>query len=439
MKDAFLQQLNKILRDYRRRKYLLAISGGVDSMVLLHVFKESNLDFEVLHCNFQLREQDSENDQILVEQFCSQNQILITLKRFDTNSILEKSSGESLQMVARRIRYEWFEKQLLEKKADFIVTAHHLSDQIETVLFNLVRGTGISGLRGMLPIHEKVLRPLLTFTKEEIYDFAKQENIVWREDYSNKSDKYKRNFIRNQVIPLFKTLNPNFEHTFLTNIEKFAGYEQLIKQFCPEFEFIDEKKSIFISNELILNQRNVIFWFESLKKFDFSFEQIKNFVEITVNKVQSGKKILSITGFLLLKVNDGWELSKAEESSKIDLTFESFEDERVADFFKLENITVSEVDFGLGSNVVYLDAQKLIFPLRLRNWKEGDRFKPFGLKGTKKVSDYLINLKLSITEKEKVLVLEDADGEIVWLVGFRLAQKCSLTPQTTHVLKMRVI
>jgi len=436
MKEIFLKQFANILPDFRERKFLLAVSGGVDSMVLLYLFQKLKLNFEVLHCNFQLREQDSEQDQLLVESICQNSGVKFEIKRFETNQMLENSTGESLQMLARRIRYEWFESQLIDKKADFIVTAHHLSDQIETVLFNLIRGTGISGLRGMLPLQGKVLRPLLRFTKEEIYSFAKQEKLQWREDKSNESDKYKRNFIRNQIVPLLKTLNSNFDQTFLTNIEKFVGYESIIKQFCSEIEINKIDNSIFISDKEIINQKNVVFWFESLKKYDFSYDQIKSLVEISIQDGQSGKKIISSSGFLLLKVHEGWEFSQQEDQLEVDVEFSSLQDDKIHAILNLEMIPTSAVDFGLGNSVGFLDLQKLVFPLRIRNWREGDRFKPYGLKGSKKVSDYLINLKLSITEKNKVLVLEDVEGEIIWVVGFRLAQKCSLTDQTTQVLKL---
>lgn len=286
--QTFQHSLERLFADYRNTKFLLAISGGADSMVLLDLFKDSKLKFEVAHINYQLRGEDSDKDQELVEKICEQNNIHFHLYQV---SEMDNKPKNSIQDWARIIRYNFFRKIQQERSLNFIVTAHHLNDQLETFIIHLSKASGIKGLTGIPANENNILRPLLSFSKEEIYDFVKENNIEFREDLSNQKNDYLRNKIRNEIVPKLLEVNENF----LDNFGKSISYLNQTKNFVDEQIFKIEKEiivnkedSLQINKKLFFNQSEFI-QYEILRKFGFTeAEEIAK-----IKKAEAGKKFIS--------------------------------------------------------------------------------------------------------------------------------------------------
>jgi tRNA(Ile)-lysidine synthase len=344
-------------------------------------------------------------------------------------------------VTARDLRYEWLEN--VRKTENFIplATAHHLNDSVETVLFNLTKGCGIEGLHGILPIFGNIIRPLLFITKVEIRNFAQTHQIIFRTDDSNESDKYTRNFIRHQVVPNLRTINPNLEQTFLGNIERFREVESLYFQ---AIENIKKDACIFQNNELHIDIQTISenkgaksILYEILKPYDFSSAIIPQILQS--KDTFAGKQFYSKTHLAVL---DRTALIVAEIK---DYSTQSFEINTIDEMVILDNLTVSFKleksfinDFPKSKNVCFVNFNRLIFPLKIRRWQEGDTFQPFGMKGQhKKVSHFFRQQKLSKHDKDKVWILESA-GEIVWIIGYRMDEKFRVT-EGNKVLKIEVL
>lgn len=417
------------------KKILLATSGGKDSMVMVHLFQQLDYKIGIAHCNFQLRGMESFGDQNFVQEYASANDIPLFITQFDTKAFAEDYKV-STQVAARELRYNWFYELLETEKFDYILTAHHADDNLETFLINLSRGTGLEGLTGIPEQNDKVIRPLLAFSQEEMEEYAKLNNIQWREDSSNASDKYLRNKIRHHLVPMLKELNPNF----LSSFHKTQTYLQ-------EAQVMVEDASIMIYQQVAKQEEDTIcfdlkklkklpnyksYLYQWLKEFGFSaWDDIYDLVES-----QSGKYIFS-PEYRLLKDRDSLILSPI---NFVDEKEEYSIDENQKEVNIPLNLTFCKVaDISLTTNsAIFVDADKLQFPLVLRHWNEGDSFQPFGMNGkSKKVSKLFKDEKLSLLEKENSWLL-CSNEDIVWIIGLRQDERFRIENTTKNILKIQL-
>ena len=416
---------------------LLAVSGGLDSMVLTDLCMNSALNIALAHCNFKLRADESDADERFIKDFSKTHNLEVFTTHFDTEAFAQ-TSKQSIQMAARQLRYEWFDSLQKQHEFEYILTAHHADDNLETVLINLSRGTGLEGLMGIPEINGSVVRPLLEFSRDQIHDFAIQEEISWREDRSNKSTKYLRNNLRHNIIPLLKDLNPSFIESFQTTQNHLKDTQSILEDYMLEIEdkvieSIDEHQIVYNIEQLQSLNNPKAYLYQLLKTYNFTdWTQITALLE-----AQSGKQITSST-HRLLKNRSQLILSPLNASSELSILIESSE----------TNVSISDQPFDLkleiatsiGSSskeVLYLDFESLEFPLRLSHWKSGDYFYPSGMSGKKKLSKYFKDEKLSLIDKENTLVMYSGDA-VVWIVGRRADQRFIATKNRPKFLKLSI-
>lgn len=431
MKKRFLKHLQSLCGETTDKVFLLAVSGGVDSMVLCDLFLKHQLKFEIAHCNFQLRGEDSIGDKEFIQAYSKKHAIPLHVIDFETITIQE-GSGKSVQMIARELRYQWFDKLRSVNKFNYIVTAHHAGDNIETVLLNMARGTGVNGLIGIRALSGYLLRPLLFAKKDDFLNYAEVNDLQWREDASNKSTKYKRNFVRHELIPKFEGINPNFQNTFLENMEKWEAVQAMLLSGIERFE---EQHAIAdgytIPLELINQNHQQAVFQEWLKSKGFLYDQYKSI--LTSQGV--GKQWLS-SDWIVTK--DRQELLVSKNTNQINnqsVTL-SLEGNCVLGECQLSSRKVArdDVDFT-DESTVYLDSEKLDYPLEVRYWKQGDSFIPLGMKGKKKLSDFMVDQKIALPQKEKIMVVLSGD-RIIWVVNYRLDDRVKLLDNTTSVVQL---
>ncbi|OXA99099.1 tRNA lysidine(34) synthetase TilS [Flavobacterium oncorhynchi] len=417
------------------KKLFLAVSGGLDSMVLLHLLKQLPYEIAVLHCNFQLRGLESFGDQTFVGNYCDQNNLSVFTTQFDTEAFA-KDYKLSTQVAARELRYSWFYELLEEKNFDYILTAHHADDNLETFIINLSRGTGLDGLSGIPEQNDKIIRPLLPFSREEILKYAEENKIEWREDSSNASNKYLRNKIRHDLVPILKELNPNFLNAF-----------QKTQSYLQESQVMVEDASIMIYQQ-VANEAgdDIHFDLKKLKKLpnykSYLYQWLHEFGFLAWNDIydlvngQSGKQVFSAE-FRLLKNRDILILSPISEMSEKE-QFEINENEKEVNFpLKLKLCNVGHITID-SNRTIFVDADKIQFPLVLRKWNEGDVFHPFGMHGkSKKVSKLFKDEKLSLIEKEQTWIL-CSDDKIVWVVGIRQDERFRIKNTSNKILKIEL-
>ncbi len=418
-------------------KLLLVVSGGIDSAVLCELCKQAGYDFAIAHCNFKLRGDESDRDEHFVRELAKKYNAEIFVKNFDTENYAEENNL-SIQLAARQLRYAWFESIITEQQINWILTAHHANDNIETLLINFFKGTGIKGLRGILPKQNKIIRPLLFAKKEELVEFAKENNISYMEDSSNASDKYTRNYFRNQLIPSIQKVFPNAEDNLLKNIERVKEIESLYDQSINLYKkkLLEQRgEEIHIPVLKLLRSRPLAtIVYEIVRDFGFTSSQTEEVVKLLGS--DSGKYIQSPT-YKIIK-NRNWLIitpvsSIIAENFLIEEKNESIE--FVNGKLKFEKIKPGNSQITTDSSVVMLDADEIIFPLLLRKWKQGDYFYPLGMKKKKKLSRFFIDQKLSIMDKEKSWVLE-MDKKIIWVVGKRIDDRFKVLPKTKNILKI---
>lgn len=447
MLHAFLTYINEQKLFQPTDKILLTVSGGKDSVAMFDLFCGAKLYFAVAHCNFQLRGKDSDEDAIFVENLCKNAGIEFFSKAFDTKTFA-KENNISIEMAARELRYAWFESLRSEHNFAYIATAHHLNDSIETVLLNLTKGTGISGLKGILPKKGFIIRPLLFASRQEIEAYIAQKKLLWREDISNASNEYQRNLIRNEVVPLLKKINPNFDETFARNLERFQLLEQDFRKNLGNFKttIMREENGVFF-----LKIANIKYWQaadyyleELLKEFSFNYFQSKEIFQSMDGL--SGKKFHSSTHTLIKDREELILISTENQDTKseiISITDEEINHKIVSfeggilRFSLFENAQI-QTKFFRDNSVLYLDYGKIIFPLTLRKWQEGDWFIPLGMKGKKKISDFLIDKKIPLHLK-KVIFLLSSDDKIVWVVNHRADDRFKITETTKQILKVEYL
>ncbi|MNK68667.1 tRNA(Ile)-lysidine synthase [compost metagenome] len=436
--QMFLKFQNHIVSRFPflvEKKLFLAVSGGLDSMVLLHLLSQLPYEIAVLHCNFQLRGLESFGDQEFIQNYCDQNNIPIFTTHFDTEAFA-KDYKLSTQVAARELRYSWFYELLEEENFDYILTAHHADDNLETFIINLTRGTGLEGLTGIPEQNDKIIRPLLPFSREEILKYAEENKIEWREDSSNASTKYLRNKIRHNLVPVLKEINPNFLDAF----QKTQSFLQESKEMVEDASIVvyqqvakEEGDDIhFDLNQLKKLPNYKSYLYQWLKEFGFSaWNDIYDLVE-----GQSGKQVYA-EEFRLLKNRETLILSPLSEMPEND-EYQINENDTEVNFpLKMSLCNVGHTTFD-SNRAIFVDADKIRFPLILRKWKEGDVFQPFGMRGkSKKVSKLFKDEKLSLIEKEKTWIL-CSENEIVWVVGIRQDERFKIEKTTNHILKIEL-
>lgn len=417
------------------KKLLLATSGGLDSMVMAHLFHKLKYEVALVHCNFQLRGMESFGDQKFVQDYAEANEIPIFVTQFDTEAFA-KDYRLSTQVAARDLRYNWFYELLETEKYDYILTGHHADDNVETFLINLSRGTGLEGLVGIPEQNDKIIRPLLLFSREEIANYANENDIRWREDSSNASDKYLRNKIRHDLVPLFKELNPQFVASF-----------QKTQSFLQESQQMVEDASIMVYQQVAKQEEDEIrFDLNQLKRLpnyrSYLYQWLNEFGFLAWDDVydlvdsQSGKQVFS-HNFRLLKDRDSLILCPINSEIEVQ---EFLIDKDTKEINIPLNLSFCKVnDISVPSNTaIFVDQDKLEFPLVLRRWRQGDYFEPFGMEGkSKKVSKLFKDEKLSLIEKENIWILWSGET-IVWVVGIRQDERFRIDDTTQNILKIQL-
>jgi tRNA(Ile)-lysidine synthase len=433
--EKFTKNIQENFPFLSKNRFFIAVSGGLDSMVLVHLFQHFKFSFGLLHCNFKLRGEESEADMQFIHQYADENRLKLLIGFFETEAVANELKV-SIQVAARELRYNWFYEQMQEHNANYVATAHHLDDNLETFLINLSRGTGLDGLTGIPAKNDKIIRPLLPFSREEIENYAKEHDIKWREDSSNASDKYLRNKIRHHIVPLLKEINLNFLDAFQKTQNHLQDAQTLVTD-ADYFIYREVAKEtpdglIYFDLKLLLQIPNYrAYLYQWLKQFEFTaWDDVYNLVN-----AQTGKQVFS-KSYKLLKNRDTLVLSINED-----------------DFFEpviIQNL-LSKVDFPLklsfqeelnnannSKNVIFVDYNKLDFPLTIRKWNEGDVFHPLGMKGSKKVSKFFKDEKLSLFEKENTFILE-SDDKIVWIINHRADNRFVNSDKTKNNIKIEFL
>lgn len=419
-------------------KILLAVSGGIDSMVMAHLFLHLGNKTAIAHCNFSLRNDDSDDDEKLVREYAVKHNIPFFTNRFNTKEFA-RERGLSIQMAARELRYNWFEEVRLKNGFDSIAVAHNLNDNIETLLLNLVRGTGLTGMTGMKPVTNNIIRPLLFATRSEISEYCLKNKIIYREDKSNSDTKYIRNKIRHLVIPVLKEINPSIESTLSETAKRFAGINEILSEHISGLrEKVSENRNEYITlNVSLLKEflHNSTILFELFRPFGINNSQSDDLLKVIKGK--TGGYILTPT-HRILKNRQDIIVSEKHAIEERYYIVKNLTGLRKAPVFASARYIRIDESFKIPVDplIACIDCEKLSFPLVIRRWKSGDHFYPLGMKQQKKLSDYFVDNKYSKIDKEEVLILE-SDGNIVWIVGDRIDDRYRITESTKKVLLIK--
>lgn len=418
-------------------KVLLAVSGGIDSMAMAHMFLHLPYDTGIAHCNFSLRGNDSDLDEELVRKFSENNNIPFYTVRFNTQAYADEK-GISIQMAARELRYDWFEDIRRENNFDLIAVAHNLNDNVETMLINLVRGTGLTGLTGMKPVSGRIIRPFLSVTREKIQDYCSDNSIFYREDKSNAETKYTRNKIRHNVIPLLQQINPSLLRTLNESAERFGELNEIvnwhISRLRSELSVRKDDAIIFDQNKLKKYCINKTVLFELFRDFDLDNSQTGDLLNIIEGR--TGSQIITPT-HRITRNRDEILVTEIIDDKKVQVTVSGFDDlpsDISGMFLDVDN----SFNIPADASVACLDSEKVLFPLIIRKWQPGDSFFPLGMNQKKKLSDYFIDKKYSLPEKEKKRVLI-SDGKIVWILGDRIDDRFKITENTRKALQLKLL
>lgn len=417
-----------------KKKTLLAVSGGMDSIAMCELFYQAKFPFAIAHCNFQLRGDEANSDEELVKSLAAKYGVEVFVNRFETQKYAV-SNMLSIQLAARQLRYQWFEELRKEKGFNLLATAHQLNDNIETILFNLTKGTGIRGLRGIPLRQNNIIRPLLFATRQEIEAFIKENNLNYHEDSSNAEDKYTRNKIRHHVIPLLKEINPGLESTLADKIELFTEletlYEKEIKKQSAQL-FLKKKGDVLIPLLKLKKTKNAAsVLYEYLKDFGFNSEQTEDM--LAAIDTEAGKHFLSPTARLIKDRKHFILTQLATQEQAVQVINEGDTEVKFAHgTLKLSIATQVKPDKA----TAYMDKSKLEFPLLVRPWKAGDYFYPFGMKmKKKKLKKFLTDEKVPLHEKENVWVVE-SNQKIAWVIGYRIDERLKVTANTKEILRI---
>ena len=397
-------------------KLILALSGGIDSMVLADMLLQSKADFVLAHCNFHLRGEESDGDEKFVRDYAERKGLTVYVKQFDTLSYAEEHKL-SIEMAARELRYAWFEELRQQLNYDYIAVAHHADDQLETFFINLLRGAGIRGLKGMQKINGRIIRPLLDVSRVEIQQYAEEHHLEWREDHTNAETLYLRNKIRHELLPVIDDISKEGRSAILKSINHLASENELYR------ELLNEKLP---TSNCQLSTVNFQLLFEWLRDYGFNEDQV-HFIHEALNSGQPGTSFFSPTHRVTIERN-GLELTPIcqQNATPLELSYEQI---------------TNDCSFVMDTSnrVAQLDYEKLTFPLQIRKWQAGDRFHPLGMKGSKLLSDFFVDQKMTNRQKEECYVLVTSDDTIVWVVGRRIDDRYKVTDKTKTILKVQIV
>ena len=430
-------------------RLVLALSGGIDSMVLADLLLKMKVDFAVAHCNFHLRGKESDGDERFVREYAEKSGIQCYVKNFDTEQYAAEQ-GVSIEMAARDLRYAWFEKLRQQLGYDKIAVAHHADDQAETFFINLLRGAGLRGLKGMQPQNGLIIRPLLWASREQIRKYAVENHIVWREDHTNVESVYLRNRIRNQLLPVFDELQPEARQGLYKSLEHLASenelYRALLKEKLAQIVERDGDVQRLPYSKLVKTKvpepvegptYSFQLLFEWLRQYGFNTDQC-HFIYDSIG-TGIGNQYCSPTHYVVIG-RDELQLSEIKEKTDDEIQIQIGVEEILLpvhlQFSKLERT----VDFIINksSEMAQLDFDKMKFPLTLRHWRHGDRFHPLGMKGSKLLSDFFVDLKFTEYQKQNVWLLVSADGDILWVVGYRIDDRYKIGEKTRAVFECKM-
>ena len=418
-----------------RHRLLVALSGGVDSVVLCYALCELGYTPILAHCNFGLRGKDSDGDEIFCRQLAKTLGLTIHVKTFATKVYAAKH-GLSIQMAARELRYTWFDDLLRSQGYDFLLTAHHANDSVESILLNLVRGTGSKGLLGIASTRKQIIRPLLHFQKSELLHYAKQGRLNFREDKSNAEDKYKRNLVRLKVMPLLKKINPDVEQAILKNANLLAQTEELADAYVAHKT---ESLCIYRGDTLVISVKALMAEKYSpqitgklMHAYGFNSTHIQKLLQTLSSPATSGKSFRSKTH--VCEISFGEILIRKIQHK----TFVALKFGNVAELCECAKFRITHVKAikKLEPTDLVLNTDVLTFPLTLRPVKKGDRFKPFGMKGFKLLSDFFREQKVSVLQRKEAQVLCDGNGQIIWVCGYRSDERFRITEAPAKMIKL---
>ena len=422
-------------------RLILALSGGIDSMVLADLLLKMKADFVAAHCNFHLRGEESDGDEQFVREFAEKNGIQCFVKHFDTEKYAAEH-GISIEMAARDLRYAWFEELRQKLGYDKIVVAHHADDQAETFFINLLRGAGLNGLKGMKPQNGVIIRPLLWASREQIHQYAVENQILWREDHTNAESVYLRNKIRNQLLPVFDELHPEARQGLYKSLEHLSSENELYRELLKEklAQIVMQKGEVqIVQKAKVLEpvERPTLTFqllFEWLRDYGFNTDQCHFIYETMGTGI--GNRYYSSTHQLVIGRNE-LQLSEIKPVVDKESQIEVGEEEiispihlRFSRFEKTESFVIDK-----SPDVALLDADKVKFPLTLRHWRHGDRFHPLGMKGSKLLSDFFVDRKFMEAQKKNVFLLVSAENEILWVVGQRIDDRFKVASETKSVFR----
>ena len=433
MLEKFKKHITDNLPFLNQGKLLLAISGGIDSVVLAHLLAQANLNFSLAHCNFKLRFEDSDEDEKFVIKLAEELNIECHTISFDTNAYAYENRL-STQMAARELRYNWFEELMNDKGYQYVLTAHHTNDNIETVLINLTRGASLEKLAGIPEINGNIVRPLLPFTRLEIQQFTIDSHIIWREDQSNASTKYIRNKVRHTIIPVLNEFNSNLLQTFNTHLQFLKSEQKVLNNHLQQMQIeicMTDKDGLKIDiNKLLKLEEPNVYLHYFLKNYGFTeWKNINNLLTGQTGKIVYSKthRLFKNRDVLVLEKNN---LNLANFETKLTKNIDEI---GFPLHLKMSSVTQSGAN---GKHEIFVDFEKLKYPLTLRKRKDGDVFHPSGMKGKKKVSKFFKDEKLSISDKEKTWLLCDAEDTVVWIVNRRADSRFEVTDLTSKILKI---
>ncbi len=439
MLEQFLNHIRENQLFRKGHRILLAVSGGLDSTVMAHLFRQADFNAGIAHCNFGLRGEASDGDATFVQNLANDLGMPFHSTRFDTTEVAA-TRGISIQMAARNLRNDWLEEVVRKHHYDFIATAHHLNDTLETILLNLARGTGIDGLAGIPLRQNRFVRPMLFASRAQLETFARDASLQWREDASNATDDYQRNVIRHKVIPVLREINPNLEATFSDSIIRIRGGHRFARAHLRDFSvrnmYYDGTHVHIRMSELPDDPYAPVVIWELLKDLGFNFDQCRAMAE----RRQSGAVFLSHSHQVTVGRDEliiGVPPGEKEDHMEIPEGTPIAHLARRTLTLEIRKAEGHEGEVRTDPSWAMMDLDKVVFPLLWRRWREGDRFVPLGMSRHKKVSDFLIDEKVSRAAKHDVTVVESG-GEIVWIVGFRISDRVKVTERTRQILVLRL-